>query len=150
MMLKSLPKTRVYIACIGTLFVIAQALIAHAGTECVGTNDEVPNASGNSVNYQLNITRSSYISWDAVLHRKWLHIANCKHPDWPNRLVLSDGKSGEISAILPPTKSMTTVPSKNSPTVHVGETVLLWKVDGFARIEVAGISEESGVMDQRI
>jgi flagella basal body P-ring formation protein FlgA len=40
--------------------------------------------------------------------------------------------------------------TKTSPVVHVGDLVRLWKQESLLRIEVAGVSEESGSVGKTI
>ena len=92
--------------------------------------------------------RVTSIQSDVVLGQRWALIASCDHPEWPtlalqmhgsdplpSTLQIRQGSRDDISAI---------------PVVHAGDPVRLWKQEDLLRIEIAGISEESGSLGNKI
>jgi hypothetical protein len=85
---------------------------------------------------------------DSVLGQRWAMIANCDHPEWPafalpvNRASSPKAPQGEKRSL---TESVRT-----APVVRAGETVRLWRQESLLRIEVAGVSEESGDLGKTI
>jgi flagella basal body P-ring formation protein FlgA len=75
-------------------------------------------------------------------------ITNCGHPEWPVfALPANDVISLEkIQETNHPLIESAKVP----PVVRVGDLVRLWKQESLLRIEVAGVSEESGSVGKTI
>jgi hypothetical protein len=85
---------------------------------------------------------------DVVLKQRWAFIARCDHPEWPVSALQISG----FNSLLPPRESRQISLQGISaiPVVHAGDVVLLWKQEDLLRIEVAGISEESGGLGNTI
>jgi Chaperone for flagella basal body P-ring formation len=85
--------------------------------------------------------RVTSVQLDSVLGGKWAVIANCGHPEWPALALPTNG------AIQPQElgRSLTEV-VRAAPVVRAGELVRLWRQESLLRIEVDGISEESGAL----
>jgi hypothetical protein len=97
---------------------------------------------------ESNGYRVTGIQSDPVLGQRWAMITNCSHPGWPVFALRADGES------LPkaPQKGERSLAEviKTAPLVRVGDIVLLWRQENLLRIEVAGVSEESGDLGKTI
>jgi hypothetical protein len=92
--------------------------------------------------------RVTRLQSDPVLGQRWAMIANCSHPEWPVFAL----PTNEVSS-LDRTQEMKRAlieGTKTSPVVRVGDLVRLWKQESLLRIEVAGVSEESGSIGKTI
>jgi hypothetical protein len=89
--------------------------------------------------------RVTSVQLDSVLGKRWAMIANCGHPEWPALALPTNG------AIQPQEagRSFTEV-VRAAPVVRAGELVRLWRQESLLRIEVDGISEESGALGTTI
>jgi hypothetical protein len=91
--------------------------------------------------------RITNIQSDPVLGQTWAMIASCGHPEWPafalpaNRSVLKAHQE---------TKRSLTEGVRTGPVVRAGEIVRLWRQESLLRIEVTGVSEESGGLGKTI
>jgi len=92
--------------------------------------------------------RVTRLQSDPVLGRRWAMIANCSHPEWPV-FALPTNEASSLDRTQE-TKRPLIEGTKTSPVVHVGDLVRLWKQESFLRIEVAGVSEESGSVGKTI
>jgi hypothetical protein len=85
--------------------------------------------------------RVTGIQSDPVLGRRWAIVSSCDHTGWPVSAV-------QISGSDPAAPSQTTripvISVRSIPVVHAGDIVRLWKQEDLLRIEVAGVSEETG------
>ena len=92
--------------------------------------------------------RVTRIEVDQVLGQRWAMIARCGHPEWPPFALPANGVSSLASsreAERSVTEGLRTV-----PIVRAGDVVRLWRQESFLRIEVAGVSEESGGLGKTI
>jgi hypothetical protein len=92
--------------------------------------------------------RVTSIQSDVVLGQRWALIASCDHPEWPALALQMYGSNP-----LPSTLSIRQTPQDGIsaiPVVHAGDPVRLWKHEDLLRIEIAGISEESGSLGNKI
>jgi hypothetical protein len=92
--------------------------------------------------------RVSRIESDPVLRTSWAMIVSCDHPEWP-AFALS---TNATKSMLTPQESEHSLAAsvKAMPIVRAGEVVRLWRQENFLRIEVAGVSEESGGLGKTI
>ena len=72
-------------------------------------------------------------------------IVSCDHPEWPAFALPLEITS---SLKAPPRISTKEIPG--TPVVHAGDIVQIWRHDTLLRIEVTGISEESGSLGKKI
>jgi hypothetical protein len=114
----------------------------HTAIDALQTNSSVSLTSENS-GYRVTKIQS-----DPVLGQTWAMIASCSHPEWPalalpangiNSLKTSQGVEQPLSDSI-----------KTSLVIHAGDIVRLWKQESLTRIEVAGVSEESGGLGKTI
>jgi Chaperone for flagella basal body P-ring formation len=85
------------------------------------------------------------IQSDPLIGKRWAMIADCGHPEWP-AFALGIG-----SFVTPKDMNRTLAELlKPVPVVHAGDVVRLWRQEKALRIEVAGISEESGGLGSTI
>jgi hypothetical protein len=92
--------------------------------------------------------RVTSIQSDVVLGQRWALIASCDHPEWPALALQMYGSNP-----LPSTLQIKQRPRDGisaTAMVHAGDPVRLWKQEDLLRIEIAGISEESGILGNRI
>jgi hypothetical protein len=110
--------------------------------DALKTNSSVSSTSESS-GYRVTRLQS-----DPVLGQRWAMIANCSHPEWPGfALPANDLSSLEATQ---ETKRPLIESDKASPVVRVGDLVRLWKQESLLRIEVAGVSEESGSVGKTV
>ena len=92
--------------------------------------------------------RVTRIQRDPVLGRKWAMIINCNHPEQPAvALPVNETDTLKISQQLD-RASITNI--KTAIVVRAGDVVRLWRQENILRIEVAGVSEESGGLGKTI
>lgn len=92
--------------------------------------------------------RVTRIEADQVLGQRWAMIVRCGHPEWPAFVLPANGGSSLASPRAVErsvTEGLSTV-----PIVRAGDVVRLWRQESFLRIEVAGVSEESGGLGKTI
>jgi hypothetical protein len=87
------------------------------------------------------------IQSDPVLGGNWAIVASCDHADWP---VLAVQTSGSNPVTPSRAGQMRTMNVGSIPVVHAGDIVRLWKQEDRLRIEVAGLSEDSGGLGKTI
>jgi len=92
--------------------------------------------------------RVTKIELDPVLGRRWALIVRCSHSEWPVFVLPANGV-GSHAAPLEPARSLSE-DLKKSPVVRAGDIVRLWRQENLLRIEVAGVSEESGGLGKTI
>jgi Chaperone for flagella basal body P-ring formation len=92
--------------------------------------------------------RVTTVQTDPVLGRRWAIVASCDHPEWPAFAVPMNG-TGSLKT-LQKTRSFPAENVGTATVVRVGDIVQLWKQENFLRIEVAGISEESGALGKTV
>jgi hypothetical protein len=88
------------------------------------------------------------IQSDPVLGHRWALIASCDHPEWPSSaLQIAESRLAPLSVqIQQASRSSAQVVT----VVRAGDVVRLWKQEDLLRIEIAGISEESGGLGNTI
>jgi Chaperone for flagella basal body P-ring formation len=85
--------------------------------------------------------RVTGIQSDPVLGRRWAIVSSCDHTEWPVSAVQI---SGSDPAAPSQTNRIPMTSVRSIPVVHAGDIVRLWKQEDLLRIEVAGVSEETG------
>jgi hypothetical protein len=92
--------------------------------------------------------RVTRIESDQVLGRRWAMIARCGHSEWPVSALPANGESLPTS----PQEGKRSVSEnlRTVPMIRVGDVVRLWRQESLLRIEVAGVSEESGGLGKTI
>jgi hypothetical protein len=75
-------------------------------------------------------------------------IARCGHPEWP--LVALPANGASSVALTQEMKRSVSDGLNKTPVVRAGDIVRLWRQENFLRIEVAGVSEESGGLGKTI
>ena len=84
---------------------------------------------------------------DSVLGQRWAMIVSCSHPEWPALALPANGAS---SPKTPQGAEHSLTENARVPVVRAGETVRLWRQENLLRIEVLGVSEESGGLGKTI
>ena len=92
--------------------------------------------------------RVTRIEVDQVLGQRWAMIARCGHPEWPPFALPANGVSSLASSRE--AERSVTEGLRIVPIVRAGDVVRLWRQESFLRIEVAGVSEESGGLGKTI
>ena len=92
--------------------------------------------------------RVTRIELDPVLGQRWAMMARCDHPDWPGFAFPANGISS--LATTKATELSVIDGLRAAPVVRAGEVVRLWRQENFIRIQVAGVSEESGGLGKTI
>jgi hypothetical protein len=104
-----------------------------------------PSAPPTSKNEGYRVTR---IESDPVLGQIWAMIASCGHPEWP---AFGFATNGAVSSTAPQEAERSLAEAvRTVPIVRAGDVVRLWKQEKLLRIEVSGVSEESGGLDKTI
>ncbi len=104
-----------------------------------------PSAPLASKNAGYRVTR---IESDPVLGQIWAMIASCGHPEWP---AFGLATNGAVSSTAPQQAERSFAEAvRTVPVVHAGEIVRLWRQEKLLRIEVSGVSEESGGLGKTI
>jgi flagella basal body P-ring formation protein FlgA len=75
-------------------------------------------------------------------------IVSCGHPEWPAFAFPANGAIS-IKTLQEGDRSLTES-VKTAPVVRAGDIVRLWRQESLLRIEVAGVSEESGGLGNTI
>jgi hypothetical protein len=89
--------------------------------------------------------RVARIEADQVLGQRWAMIARCDHPEWPAFALLASSLASSRNVERSVTEGLRTV-----LIVRAGDVVRLWRQESLLRIEVAGVSEESGGLGKTI
>jgi len=141
-----------YVRVISLLMLQCVIVVNSARAACYSTPrtafDAVLTSSPLSPTLESGGYRVTRIQSDRVLGQRWAMIVSCGHPEWP---AFAFPANGAIS-IRPPQEGdhslIETV--KMAPVVHAGDIVRLWRQESLLRIEVDGISEESGGLGNTI
>jgi hypothetical protein len=92
--------------------------------------------------------RVTGIQSDPVLGQRWAMIASCDHPEWPAFALQPHRWNSTAQALaIEQTRGKDT---HAIVVVRAGDIVLLWRQENLLRIEVTGISEESGSLGKTI
>jgi hypothetical protein len=92
--------------------------------------------------------RVTKIGSDPVLGQRWAMIASCGHPEWPAFALATNG----ATSLTSPQEAQRSLADgvRTAPVIRAGDIVRLWKQEKLLRIEVAGVSEESGGLGKTI
>lgn len=91
--------------------------------------------------------RVTGVQSDRVLGNRWAIVVSCGHTEWP---VLAIQTHGSDLVAPSQTNKRGVISIRSLPVVHAGDVVRLWKQEDRLRIEVAGVSEESGGLGKTI
>lgn len=92
--------------------------------------------------------RVTGIQSDPVLGQRWVMISSCSHPEWP---AVALQAIGTTSLEVPMEGKHPSIDNfRQTPVIHAGDIVKLWRQEKLLRIEVAGISEESAGLGQTV
>jgi hypothetical protein len=140
--------------CVGVVSLFTLQGISMASSSraaCYSTPRKAIDALGNS-SYSSALKDGGYrvtrIESDQVLGLRWAMIARCAHPEWPLVALLANGV-GSVALTQETERSLSNGLS-TTPVVRAGDIVRLWRQETFLRIEVAGVSEESGGLGKTI
>jgi Chaperone for flagella basal body P-ring formation len=137
---------------ISPLSMSAAAATDSARTPCYSTPsaaiESVRPGSSPSPASQRGGYRVTGIQSDPVLGRRWAVVANCDHAEWPVLAVITSGSAQDARSRTNPIPM--TIARSVPVVVHAGDNVRLWKQEDRLRIEVAGVSEESGGLGKTI
>jgi hypothetical protein len=129
------------------------AVVSFAPAACYNTPRTAVEAYGTSSPVPPTLNNKGYqvtgIALDSVLGRTWATIASCSHPEWPVFAVPAP-RARSVVVAPPETQRSLTENAGRAPLVRAGDIVRLWKQESLLRIEVAGVSEESGYLGKTI
>jgi hypothetical protein len=92
--------------------------------------------------------RVTGIQSDPVLGQRWVMISNCSHPEWPSVALQA---TGTTSLKMPLEGKHLLIESvRQTSVIRAGDIVRLWRQEKLVRIEVAGVSEESASLGQKV
>jgi flagella basal body P-ring formation protein FlgA len=130
-----------------TLLFLWWSTISSAQTNCYNTSQLAidPAIASSSSPLSKSGYRLSRIQSDPALGKRWAMIVSCDHPEWPAFALPL-----EINSPLKASQRISTQETASAPVVHAGDVVQLWRYDRLLRIEVTGISEESGSLGKKI
>jgi hypothetical protein len=135
-----------YVSVIPLLALQAAFLASSARAICYSTPRTAIDAVVTSAPFSPALGRSGYrvtkIQSDTVLGQRWVMIASCGHPEWPEVALPASGTGLLITPQEIERSSSRS--AKATPVVRAGDIVRLWKQENLLRVEVAGVSEESG------
>jgi hypothetical protein len=129
------------------LLLLWWSTVSSAQTSCYSTAQLAidPVIAGTSSPLSKSGYRLSRIQSDPALGKRWAMIVSCDHPEWPAFALPL-----ESSSPLKTPKGISTREIPSTPVVHAGDIVRLWRYDRLLRIEVTGVSEESGGFGKKI
>jgi hypothetical protein len=110
--------------------------------------DAVVTSSSFSPTLESGGYRVTRIQSDPVLGQRWAMIVSCGHPEWPAFALPANGAIS-IKTLQEGNPSLTEN-VKTALVVHAGDVVRLWRQETLLRIEVAGVSEESGALGNTV
>jgi hypothetical protein len=124
------------------IFVAIPALAAcyntpRAAVDALEVNSSVSSTSEKS-GYRVTKVQS-----DPVLGQRWAMIASCGHPEW-SAIALPANEVRSLKVSPKAAERLSSDSAKTALAIHAGDIVRLWKQQTLSRIEVAGVSEESG------
>jgi hypothetical protein len=140
--------------CVGVVSLFTLQGISMASSSravCYSTPRKAIDALGNS-SYSSALKDDGYrvikIESDRVLGLRWAMIARCGHPEWP--LVALPANGASSVALTQETERSVSDGLSTTPVVRAGDIVRLWRRESLLRIEVTGVSEESGCLGKTI
>lgn len=141
--------------CVGVVFMVTLEATSRTGSSraaCYSTPraaidaiTAAPSLSSASKSDGYRVTR---IELDSVLAQQWALIVRCDHPEWPPIAFPANG----VDWLASPKTTERSVADgvRTAPIVRAGDVVRLWKQESSLRIELAGISEESGGLGKTV
>lgn len=139
--------------CASIIFLVTlEAMSTASRAACYHTPQEAIDAFVANLSFALTSENNGYqvarIDLDKVLARGWAMIARCDHPEWP---AIAFRANGVDWLALPQARERSLADSvRMAPIVRAGDVVRLWKQESALRIELAGVSEESGGLGKTI
>jgi hypothetical protein len=110
--------------------------------------DSLQTNSSISVTSESNGYRVTGIQSDPVLGQRWVMISSCSHPEWPAVALQANGSTS--LKVLLEGKHPLIEGIRQTPVIHAGDIVRLWRQEDLLRIEVAGVSEENAGLGQTV
>ena len=123
------------------------SLVAVAQAECYPTPQAAIAGSQSTSSGVQNDAGGYHVvrtDTDSLLRRSWVTVASCDHPEWPAWILAASARPLIRPARLPSDSASSLV------VIHAGDPVRLWRQEAFLRIQVAGISEQTGIVGQTI
>jgi hypothetical protein len=141
-----------WLRCVGVValtFLQGLCMASSSRAACYSTPRMAIDALEASSSFSPALTNDGYrvtrIEADQVLGQRWAMIARCGHPEWPPFALLASSLASPRESERSVTEVLRTV-----PIVRAGDVVWLWRQENLLRIEVAGVSEESGGLGKTI
>ena len=140
-------------SCVGFIFLITlEAMSRSSPAACYSTPQAAIDAFVANPSFapasENNGYRVARIELDKVLALGWAMIARCDHPEWP---AIAFRANGVDWFDLPQARERSLADSVGTaPIVRAGDVVRLWRQESSLRIELAGVSEESGGLGKTV
>ena len=119
---------------------------------CYSTPRTALNALAANSSFSPTLNNDGYrvtrIESDQMLGQRWAMIAHCGHSEWPVFALPANGANLLISPQEAKRSANETL--RGAFLVRAGDIVRLWRQESLLRIEVAGVSEESGGLGKTI
>ena len=127
-----------YLLLVTTAFVCMRVYPAFAA--CSNTA-----ATAENLRYQITSDR-----WDPILHRHWLFVVDCDHPERPllSRISTTYMKNDLYPAFENNQKNSLT--ASNLPLVRAGQNVRVLRREDSLQIEINGVAEQSGGLGHQV
>jgi hypothetical protein len=128
------------------------SMLSSSRAECYTTPRTALDALVANSSFSTTLRNDGYrvtrIESDRVLGRRWAMVARCGHSEWPVFALPANGESLPTS----PKEAKRSVSEnlETVPVIRAGDVVRLWRQENLLRIEVAGVSEESGGLGKTI
>jgi hypothetical protein len=137
-----------------SIFLALQGLsvISHALAICYKTPQTAIDANSLGSKPTPGLTNDGYrvtrIQRDPVLGKGWAMIVSCDHPEQPAIAVPLN--TTDTLKVFQQVDRASTANIQTAIVVRAGDVVRLWRQENLLRIEVGGVSEESGGLGKTI
>lgn len=118
---------------------------------CYKTPQIAVDAGSTSSKFSPGLTdgyRVTRILRDPVLGKRWAMIVSCDHPEQP--AIAFPVNTTDTLNVFQQVDRASTVNIQRAIVVRAGDVVRLWRQENLLRIEVGGVSEESGSLGKTI
>jgi hypothetical protein len=134
------------------LFALEVSAVRSSRAACYSTPSKAVDALVTDSSISPGLEKDGYrvtrIESDPVLGQRWVMIARCDRPGWPGFAFPANGAKLRTPAQEPEKSILGSVGTV--PVVRAGDVVRIWKQESLLRIEVTGVSEQSGGLGNTI
>jgi hypothetical protein len=141
-----------YVGLAALITLQGMSMLNSSRAECYTTPRTALDAFAANSSFSPTLKNDGYrvtrIESDQVLGQRWAMIAHCGHSEWPVFAL----PANEANLPISPQGAKRSVNEnlRAALLVRAGEVVRLWRQESLLRIEVAGVSEESGGLGKTI